>query len=67
LFQINSKITIDGRARENIARYINHSCQPNTVADEDAVTYYALRDIQENEELTFENQLKIIFETLIII
>ncbi|MEI7513509.1 MAG: SET domain-containing protein [bacterium] len=29
LFEINSKITIDGRARENIARYINHSCKPN--------------------------------------
>jgi hypothetical protein len=34
--------------------YLNHTCNPNTIAGEDAVTYYALRDIQENEELTFD-------------
>ncbi len=29
LFELNKKWTIDGSPRNNIARYINHSCQPN--------------------------------------
>ncbi|NQV92990.1 SET domain-containing protein, partial [Candidatus Kaiserbacteria bacterium] len=28
LFDINSKWTIDGASRSNLARYINHSCKP---------------------------------------
>ena len=30
LYEINSRWTIDGTARNNIARYFNHSCNPNT-------------------------------------
>lgn len=29
LMEINSRMVIDGSARSNIARYINHSCKPN--------------------------------------
>jgi SET domain-containing protein len=29
LFEINSRWTIDGSSRRNVARYINHSCRPN--------------------------------------
>ena len=29
LFEINSKLTIDGTMRSNKARYINHACKPN--------------------------------------
>lgn len=29
LFEINARKTIDGTARSNTARYINHSCRPN--------------------------------------
>lgn len=29
LFEVNSRKTIDGTERTNIARYINHSCKPN--------------------------------------
>jgi hypothetical protein len=29
LFEVNSKLTIDGSVRDNVARYINHSCRPN--------------------------------------
>ena len=32
LFEIDSEWTIDGSARSNIARYINHSCAPNAEA-----------------------------------
>jgi SET domain-containing protein len=31
-FGINSKWSLDGSARSNIARYINHSCRPNADA-----------------------------------
>src|SRR5262249_26068802 len=33
LFEINSRWTIDGSPRRNIARYINHSCRPNAETD----------------------------------
>lgn len=32
LFSVNSRYDIDGSARSNIARYINHSCRPNCEA-----------------------------------
>lgn len=32
LFEVDEKCAIDGSSRSNIARYINHSCQPNAKA-----------------------------------
>jgi SET domain-containing protein len=32
LFAVDEKLTVDGSARSNTARYINHSCQPNAEA-----------------------------------
>ena len=32
LFTVNSRWTVDGSPRWNIARYINHSCRPNAEA-----------------------------------
>ena len=29
LYEINSRWTIDGTSRRNLARYANHSCRPN--------------------------------------
>lgn len=46
----------------NIARFINHSCDPNcetqkwNVLGEVCVGIFALRDIKENEELSFDYQ-----------
>lgn len=56
LFDINSKWTIDGSPRENLARYINHSCKPNCESDVigKKVKIYALRNIKEGEELTYD-------------
>jgi uncharacterized protein len=34
--------------------FINHSCNPNVSCGEDAISYYALRDIESNEELSFD-------------
>src|SRR5580692_3113880 len=52
LFDLNSRWTIDGSDRRNLARYINHSCRPNAVArgGRDVIRIYAKRNIQPGEE-----------------
>jgi len=56
LFEIDTKWTIDGSARSNLARYVNHACNPNTEAEIDGtrIFYYALRNIDPGEELTVD-------------
>jgi uncharacterized protein len=58
LFELNEQRTIDGKGRENIARYINHSCKPNCYPelneDETRVFIYAKRKINSGEELTYD-------------
>lgn len=56
LFEINSRRVIDGSPRQNIARYINHSCRPNCETDivKGKVYIYAKRNIKEDEELTYD-------------
>lgn len=57
LFSINKKRTVDGRGREHMARYINHSCKPNCYpeinASETRVFIFAKRAISAGEELTY--------------
>ena len=57
LFELNDNWTIDGKGRENIARYINHSCKPNCYPElnekETCVFIYAKRKIVPGEELTY--------------
>jgi SET domain-containing protein len=56
LFEINSKITIDGTARENIARYINHSCKPNSEVEikKRKVFIFSKRKIIAGEEICYD-------------
>lgn len=56
LFDVNSRWTIDGRGRDNIARYANHSCKPNAETDIRGkhVFIYALRKIKPGEEITYD-------------
>jgi SET domain-containing protein len=56
LFELNDHWAIDGSARSNTARYINHSCDPNCEAEvEDGrVLISAARDIVKGEELTYD-------------
>lgn len=56
LFEIDNNWTIDGSPRSNTARYINHSCEPNTEAeiDDGRIMITAVRDIKESEELTID-------------
>jgi uncharacterized protein len=56
LFEINSRLTIDGSSRKNIARYINHSCRPNCDIEikKQKVYIVAKKNIQLGEELTYD-------------
>jgi SET domain-containing protein len=56
LFEINSRWTIDGSGRENIARYINHSCRPNCEVDiiNKEIKIFAIKDIKTGEELCYD-------------
>lgn len=58
-FAIDDELVIDGGSNGNSARWINHSCEPNVVAeiDGDRVFIYAGRDIEPGEELLLEYQL----------
>lgn len=56
-FGVNKKWSIDGSARTNTARYINHSCQPNaetTVSNRRRVWIWARRNIKLGEEITYD-------------
>ena len=58
LFDVSKKLTIDGSGRENLARYINHSCKrqncrPEINASETRVFIFAKRAIAPGEELTY--------------
>jgi uncharacterized protein len=56
LYEINPRVTIDGSPRSNIARYANHSCNPNA----ESYTYggrvfiRAMRNIKPEEEITYD-------------
>lgn len=56
LFILTKKITVDGRGRSNIARYINHSCRPNAEPEikKGTIIIQAKRNIKAGEELTYD-------------
>jgi uncharacterized protein len=56
LYEINSRWTINGTPRSNIARYANHSCNPNadTIAVKRRVFIIAMRNIKPGEEITYD-------------
>lgn len=68
LFELNDEWTIDGKGRDNLARYINHSCKPNCNPElddkEEHIYIYAKRNIKAGEELTY-NYGKMYFTELI--
>lgn len=57
LFTLNDTTVLDGTAREHTARYINHSCDPNSEAvieDDERIMLYAIVNIKKGEEFTFD-------------
>ena len=55
-FGVNTKWSIDGSPRSNIARYINHSCRPNAEAliSGRRVWIWSRKNIQPGEEVTYD-------------
>jgi hypothetical protein len=56
LYEISKNITIDGAGRSNVARYANHSCNPNadTYSVKHRVFIRALRNIKPGEEIVYD-------------
>jgi SET domain-containing protein len=54
-FGVNSKWSIDGSPRSNLARYINHSCAPNAEAiiTGRRVWIWSRKKIKAGEEITY--------------
>jgi SET domain-containing protein len=59
LFIVDRRTVIDAGVGGNEARYINHSCEPNceSVIEGGRVYIEALRDIDPEEELTYDYKL----------
>ena len=56
LYEVSKHRTIDGTARRNIARYFNHSCNPNaeSIIWRGRVFIKTLRNIKPGEEITYD-------------
>lgn len=58
LFEVNSKVTIDGSPKWNIARYCNHACEEAANAESDIkkgrVFIKAIKDISAGEEIVYD-------------
>jgi SET domain-containing protein len=54
VFELNSKWSIDGSSRKNLARYVNHSCRPNVEAYQYdmKIWYRAKWTIKPGDEIT---------------
>jgi len=65
MMKLNSNEVIDPTYKGNMARFINHSCDPNcesqkwNVLGEIAVGIFAVKDIEEGEELSFNYQFDV--------
>ncbi len=55
MFELNSRWTIDGSSRRNLARYINHSCRPNSEVYfvGHTIKIRAIKNIKPDTELTY--------------
>ena len=55
LFEINSKITLDGKPKINKAGYINHACKPNAepIIHKNRIFIFTTRSIKPGEEITY--------------
>lgn len=56
VFTLSKKWDLDGNVDWNLARLMNHSCEPNCEAriEKQRIFIYALRDIKKGEELTYD-------------
>lgn len=58
LFAVTDEIVIDGKGRQNVSRYINHSCRPNAQAEhdetDDRIYIRSIKKIKVGEEITYD-------------
>jgi len=65
MYELNSRWTIDGSSRRNIARYANHSCRPNAESDVllgkraegrkgGKAVLRAIKNIEPGDEITYD-------------
>jgi len=56
MFTMNTRWTIDGSSRRNLARYANHSCRPNAESDvvKGRVIINARKRIHPGDEITYD-------------
>lgn len=56
LFIVNKHTVLDGSGRDNLARYANHSCKPNSEIDvrRGKIFIVAKRRIATGEEITYD-------------
>ena len=56
LFNINKRYDLDGDFKFNVARLINHSCEPNCEVSGEGmkIWVYAIKDIKKGEELSYD-------------
>ncbi|OGG68935.1 hypothetical protein A3C20_01715 [Candidatus Kaiserbacteria bacterium RIFCSPHIGHO2_02_FULL_55_25] len=56
LFEVDDEWTIDAEHGGSVARYINHSCEPNTEAEivGGRITISAIKKITKGEEITID-------------
>tara|TARA_Y100000590_G_C15738667_1_gene1019472 strand:- start:2112 stop:2591 length:480 start_codon:yes stop_codon:yes gene_type:complete len=55
IFELNKRFDIDGNVKENYAKYINHSCDPNCEVEiiNNQIWIIAIKNIKKNNELTY--------------
>lgn len=56
LFELDDDTVVDAAVGGNVARYINHSCDPNceTIIEDDRIYVDAIRTIRPGQELTYD-------------
>ena len=56
IFTLNERYDINGKVAWNLAKYINHSCDPNCETDivRGKIWINAIKHIQKGEELTYD-------------
>jgi SET domain-containing protein len=56
VFEINSRWSIDGSSRCNMARYANHACRPNAESDlvKGKLILRAIKTIEPGDEITYD-------------
>ena len=56
VFELNDKYDIDGNVEHNIARFTNHSCNPNCKykIENNHIWIISIKDIKKGEEITYD-------------